>query len=61
MAVIRQQTQVFNKPVGVRRIDTGEAELWEQVAATANEFSERAYKKDVIAARQAGAEEAMSL
>jgi uncharacterized membrane protein len=54
MAVIRQQTQVFNKPVGVRRIDTGEAELWEQVAATADEFRNRAYKKAAVEAEQAG-------
>ena len=54
MAVIRQQTQVFNKPVGVRRINTGEAELWEQVAATADEFRNRAYKKAAVDAEQAG-------
>ncbi len=54
MAVIRQQTQVFNKPVGVRRINTGEAELWEQVAATADEFRNRAYKKAAVEAEQAG-------
>ena len=54
MAVIRQQTQVFNKPVGVRRINTGEAELWEQVAAQADEFRNRAYKKAAVEAEQAG-------
>lgn len=61
MAVIRQQTQVFNKPVGVRRINTGEAELWEQVAATADEFTNRAYKKAAIEAEQAGKMKAMSV
>ena len=61
MAVIRQQTQVFNKPVGVRRINTGEAELWEQVAAQANEFSNRAFKKAAVEANKIGAEKAMSL
>ena len=54
MAVIRQQTQVFNKPVGVRRINTGEAEVWEQVAAQADDFRNRAYKKAAVEAEQAG-------
>ena len=61
MAVIRQQTQVFNKPVGVRRVNTGEAELWEQVAAQADEFRNRAYKKAAVEAEQAGKMKAMSV
>jgi len=61
MAVIRQQTQVFNKPVGVRRINTGEAELWEQVAAQADEFRNRAFKKAAVEAEQAGKMKAMSV
>ena len=61
MAVIRQQTQVFNKPVGVRRINTGEAELWEQVAASADEFRRRAFEKAALEAKQAGAMKGMSV
>ena len=40
MAVIRQKTQVFNKPVGVRRINTGEAEMWEQISQQADQLLE---------------------
>jgi len=61
MAVIRQQTQVFNKPVGVRRVDTGEAELWEQVAATADDFRNRALQKAAIDAEQAGKMKGMAV
>lgn len=56
MAVIRQQTQVFNKPVGVRRINTGEAELWETIRAEANEFTRRAYNDAAQNAQKVGAE-----
>ena len=61
MAVIRQQTQVFNKPVGVRRINTGEAELWETVASEANKFSERAYLSASAEAKKVGKEQAMAV
>mgnify|MGYP000547584139 CR=1 FL=1 len=51
MAVIRQQTQVFNKPVGVRRINTGEAELWEQVAVAGMSYGiERVIHQRKVAA-----------
>ena len=56
MAVIRQQTQVFNKPVGVRRINTGEAELWETIKAEADEFTRRAYNDAAQNAQKVGAE-----
>ena len=56
MAVIRQQTQVFNKPVGVRRVNTGEAELWETIRAEANEFTRRAYNDAAQNAQKVGAE-----
>tara|TARA_R110002153_G_scaffold26761_1_gene83502 strand:+ start:496 stop:3618 length:3123 start_codon:yes stop_codon:yes gene_type:complete len=61
MAVIRQQTQVFNKPVGVRRINTGEAEVWEQVAAQADNFRSRALQKAATEAEQAGKMKGMAV
>ena len=36
MPVIRQKQSVVNSPVGVARIDTGESQLWQQVARTAD-------------------------
>tara|TARA_R110000787_G_scaffold105458_2_gene212865 strand:- start:43 stop:3213 length:3171 start_codon:yes stop_codon:yes gene_type:complete len=61
MAVIRQQTQVFNKPVGVRRINTGEAELWETIKAEADEFTRRAYNDAAEKAQTTGAETALGV
>jgi len=61
MAVIRQQTQVFNKPVGVRRINTGEAELWETIKAEADEFSKRAYLSAAEKAKKIGAQTALDV
>jgi len=61
MAVIRQQTQVFNKPVGVRRINTGEAEVWEQVAAQADNFRSTALQKAATEAEQAGKMKGMAV
>tara|TARA_R110001632_G_scaffold182150_1_gene302198 strand:+ start:924 stop:3905 length:2982 start_codon:yes stop_codon:yes gene_type:complete len=61
MAVIRQQTQVFNKPVGVRRINTGEAELWETIKAEADEFSKRAYLNAAEKAKKTGAQTALDV
>ena len=61
MAVIRQQTQVFNKPVGIRRINTGEAELWETIKAEADEFSRRAYNDAAEKAQTTGAETALGV
>ena len=60
MAVIRQQTQVFNKPVGVRRINTGEAELWETIKAEADEFTRRAYNDAAENAQKVGGEMGMA-
>jgi len=61
MAVIRQQTQVFNKPVGVRRINTGEAELWQTIKAEADEFSRRAYIDAAEKAKKIGAQTAFDV
>jgi len=61
MAVIRQQTQVFNKPVGVRRINTGEAELWETIKAEADEFTRRAYNDAAENAQKVGKETALGV
>jgi len=58
MAVIRQKTQVFNKPVGVRRINTGEAEMWEQISQQADQLTARAFEAAANNARTVGEETA---
>ena len=45
MAVIRERTQVFSQPVGVRRIDTGEQELWRSISRSAEVFSEISHQR----------------
>ena len=45
MAVIRQRQQVFSKPIGVTRMDTGEADLWRTVKAGADELTSVAFKE----------------
>lgn len=61
MAVIRQRTQVFNKPVGVRRVNTGEPELWESIKSEADEFTRRAYNKAAENAQKVGSETALGV
>ena len=60
MAVIRQKTQVFNKPVGVRRINTGEAEMWEQISQQADQLTARAFEAAANNARTVGEETALA-
>jgi hypothetical protein len=45
MAVIRERTQVFSQPVGVRRIDTGEQEVWRSISRSAEVFSEISHQR----------------
>ena len=61
MAVIRQRTQVFNKPVGVRRINTGEAEMWEQVSQQADMVGQEMYRRAAIKAQEVGADNALAI
>ena len=61
MAVIRQRTQVFNKPVGVRRINTGEAEMWEQVSQQADMVGQEMYRRAAVKAQEVGADNALAI
>ena len=61
MAVIRQQTQFVNKPIGVVRTDTGEDEIWKSVAEGARLLSEISYKNLREDARDAGIDAGMAV
>jgi hypothetical protein len=58
MAVIRQKQQVFTKPIGVTRMNTGEAELWESVSRGAGAIQSLAFKENSRLAEQFGIDEA---
>lgn len=57
MAVIRERTQVFSQPVGVRRVDTGEQEVWRSISRSAEVFSEISHQR-AVEGRTKEAEEA---
>lgn len=58
MAVVRQTQKVFNRPIGVTRMNTGEAELWQTVSREANGIQSIAFKEGARLAEQFGTEEA---
>lgn len=45
MPVIRQQTKVTNRPIGVARIDTGTPELWQQISNNAGQIAQSAFQQ----------------
>ena len=61
MAVIRQRQQVFSKPIGVTRMDTGEAELWKTVKAGADQLTSIAFREGQTIAEETGREAALNL
>ena len=61
MAVIRQRQQVFSKPIGVTRMDTGEAELWRTVKAGADQLTSIAFREGQTIAEETGREAALDL
>ena len=61
MAVIRQRQQVFSKPIGVTRMDTGEAALWKTVKAGADQLTSIAFKEGQTIAEETGREAALDL
>ena len=61
MAVIRQRQQVFTKPIGVTRMNTGEAELWQTVKQGADRISSLAFQENQILAEEAGREAGLDL
>lgn len=54
MAVIRQRTQVFNRPFGVVRGDAGGAKIGQAIAEVASDVSEIAYREAAKNAQEAG-------
>jgi len=61
MAVIRQRQQVFSKPIGVTRMDTGEAELWKTVKAGADQLTSIAFREGQTIAEETGREAGLAL
>ena len=61
MAVIRQRQQVFSKPIGVTRMDTGEADLWKTVKAGADQLTSIAFREGQTIAEETGREAALDL
>ena len=61
MAVIRERTQVFNQPVGVRRVASGEQELWQTISKTAGNIADIAYSEAADQAEQVGRKRGISI
>lgn len=61
MAVIREKRQFRNQKIGVVRIDTGEAQLWNTVAQSADALTQQAFKAAAVEAEKTGKEFAQSI
>lgn len=61
MAVIREKRQFRNQKIGVVRIDTGEAQLWNTVAQAADTLTQQAFKSAAVQAEKTGKEFAQSI
>ena len=61
MAVIRERTQVFNQPVGVRRVASGEQELWQTISRNAGEIADRTFSEAAKQAEQSGIDTALGV
>ena len=61
MAVTKQKRTFMNQPIGVTRFETGEAQMWEAVANTANKLNEIAFKEGAKKAEQFGVDAAMAI
>lgn len=61
MAVIRERTQVFNQPVGVRRVASGEQELWQTISRNAGEIADRTFSEAAKQAEQRGIDTALGV
>ena len=60
MAVIRQQTKVFNQPVGVVRIDSGSQELGRVISRAASGIAETIFSNAVEEQTKAGSKAALA-
>lgn len=54
MAVVRQNTQIFNQPIGVVRADAGASELGAAISRAAASASEMIYREGAIQAEEVG-------
>ena len=61
MAVIRQRTQVFNRPFGVVRGDAGGAKVGQAIAEVASDISQIAYREAARNAQKAGEQAGLAL
>ena len=61
MAVIRERTQVFNQPVGVRRVASGEQELWQTISKTAGDVADIVYSEAADQAEMVGRKKGISV
>lgn len=61
MAIIRQQTRVFNKPIGVVRADAGGARVGESIAGAADTMARIAFQDAAREAEKRGIELAKSV
>jgi hypothetical protein len=60
MPVIRQQRQIFNKPIGVQSFNTGAEQVGLAVSNFANNVGQIAYKEAAKKAEESGVEQAQS-
>ena len=62
MAVIREKSRMFNKPIGVvkSQVLSGEAETWKTISETSQALSAQVFKQSAIEADLAGQRKAMS-
>lgn len=61
MPVIRRQSQVFNRPIGVVRVDSGEQQTWEKVAGIADSITQYAFGELEKNAKETGRDLAMAV
>ena len=61
MAVIRERTQVFNQPVGVRRVASGEQELWQTISQNAGKIADITFAEASKQAEQRGIDTALGV
>ena len=60
MPVIRQQRQIFNKPIGVQSFNTGEEQVGQAVSNFANNVGQIVYEEATQQAQEGGIEKAQS-
>lgn len=61
MPVIRQQRQIFNKPIGVQSFNTGAEQVGQAVSDFANNVGQIAYREAAKQAEESGIEKAQSV